>query len=179
MPPKHRSQSKWKLVDGCVSRSDFAGSIKERIWARAHRVETAQGILQLGQMAPLFRQIVLKNSGNTFLDFVAQLVEHHKSKGLWFESSYNKCRPILVQGLRHDIEINFHSVNINGSVAQLIEWSASALKVPGSNSGLGEFFSSIPFNEEMNQMVNKKNNNSSNSLDIGRWPQTKMLLGLL
>ena len=32
----------------------------------------------------------------------------------------NKCRPILVQGLRRDIEINFHISNIYGSVAQWI-----------------------------------------------------------
>ena len=32
----------------------------------------------------------------------------------------NKCGPILVQGLRQDIEINFHINNIYGSVAQWI-----------------------------------------------------------
>ena len=41
------------------------------------------------------------------------------------------------------------------------------------------FFSEISFNEEMNQMENKKNkkinnNNSSNSLVFGWWPQTKI-----
>ena len=30
----------------------------------------------------------------------------------------NKCRPILVQGLRRDIEINFHINSLYGSVAQ-------------------------------------------------------------
>ena len=32
----------------------------------------------------------------------------------------NKCQPILVQGLRRDIEINFHVNYIYGSVAQWI-----------------------------------------------------------
>ena len=42
------------------------------------------------------------------------------------------------------------------------------------------FFTSIPYNEEMNQMVKNKDNNnnnynSSNSLVFGWWPQTKII----
>ena len=50
-------------------------------------------------------------------------------------SIVNKCRPILVQGLRRNIEINFHINNIYGSVAQLMECLASVLKFPSSNPG--------------------------------------------
>ena len=34
----------------------------------------------------------------------------------------NKCWPILVQGLRRDMEINFYINNSYGSVAQSAEW---------------------------------------------------------
>ena len=32
----------------------------------------------------------------------------------------NKCRPILVQGLRRDIQINFNIIDIYGFVAQFL-----------------------------------------------------------
>ena len=88
----------------------------------------------------------------------------------------NKCRPILVQGLRRDMKI-FHLPCNKVSVAQLIEGLAGEPKIPGWIPSQGEFFfTSIFFKEEMNQMVNKKenNNNSRNSLVFGLWPQTKI-----
>ena len=62
----------------------------------------------------------------------------------------NKCRPKLVQGLRQDIEINFHIYNINGSVAQWIKCLAADLKDHGSIPKEGDFFTYISFKEEMN-----------------------------
>ena len=60
------------------------------------------------------------------------------------------------------------------TVAQLIERLAGELKDPISYHGLGEFFSlEFILNEEMNQMVQNKNN-TSNSLVFDRWPQTKI-----
>ena len=58
------------------------------------------------------------------------------------------------------------------------------LKNPCLISSQGVFFTKISFKEAMNQMVKdkkNKNNNPSNSLVFGRWPQTKivMLLGLI
>ena len=50
----------------------------------------------------------------------------------------NKCQPILVQGLRRDIEINFHINNIYGSVSQ---WISAWLKDPGFFPCQGDFFS--------------------------------------
>ena len=44
-------------------------------------------------------------------------VTHYKQN---LQSKVNKCRPILVQGLRRDVEINFHINNIYGSVTQWI-----------------------------------------------------------
>ena len=52
----------------------------------------------------------------------------------------NKCRPLLVQGLRRDIEINFHVNYINGSVAQWIKCSAGELKGTSSIPSQGDFF---------------------------------------
>ena len=72
---------------------------------------------------------------------LSKLGEHLEAHSVYCDKiTKNKCRPILVQGLRRDIEINFHIDNIYGSVAQLIECSANDLKVPGLNPGLGEFF---------------------------------------
>ena len=83
----------------------------------------------------------------------------------------NKCRPILIQGLRRDIEINFHFINIYGSKTHWI--SAVDLKDSGSIPSQGDFLSlKFLFKEEMNQMV-KNNNNSRYSLVFGRWPRTK------
>ena len=48
---------------------------------------------------------------------------------------------ILVQGLRRDIEINFHISNIYGSVAQWIKCSAGELKNPDSIPSEGDFIS--------------------------------------
>ena len=53
----------------------------------------------------------------------------------------NKCQPILVQGLRRDIELNFHIINIYGSVAQWIKCLAWELKDPDSIPSQGDFFS--------------------------------------
>ena len=46
------------------------------------------------------------------------------------------------------------------------------LKDPGLIPNQGDF-TKISFKEEMNQMVNNKDKNSSNSFVFGRWPQTK------
>ena len=55
-------------------------------------------------------------------------------------SCENKCRLILVQGLRRGIEINFHINKIYGSVAQWIKCLAGELKYPGSSPSQGDFF---------------------------------------
>ena len=96
----------------------------------------------------------------------------------WETASENKWRPILVQGLRRDTEINFHINNIYGSVTQWISawlwiWR-TPVQIP-----VREIFFTYSFKEEMNQMKKKKNNNnnSSNSLVFGRWPQTKSVWG--
>ena len=39
----------------------------------------------------------------------------------WNDFILNKCRPKLVQGLRQNIQINFHIIIIYGSLAQLVE----------------------------------------------------------
>ena len=52
----------------------------------------------------------------------------------------NKCQPILVQGLRRDIKINFCIYNIFGTVAQRISLAVD-LKDPGSIPSQGDFFS--------------------------------------
>ena len=55
------------------------------------------------------------------------------SRDPWFCLPYkNKCRPILVQGLRRDITINFHINNIYGSVAQSVEWWPVEQEIRGS-----------------------------------------------
>ena len=51
-------------------------------------------------------------------------------------SIVNKCRPILVQGLRRDIEINFHNM-LCSSVDKCF---AEYLKDPGANPSQGDFF---------------------------------------
>ena len=95
--------------------------------------------------------------------------------GSWIRGlTTNKCWPKLVQGLRRDIEINFHINDIYGSVAQRISawlwiWR-TLIHFPVREI----FFTLISFNEEMNQKVkNKNNNNSSNYLVFGLWPETK------
>ena len=52
----------------------------------------------------------------------------------------NKCRPILVQGLRQDIEINFHIDYIYGSVAQWISNWLWIWRTPVRYSIRGIFF---------------------------------------
>ena len=43
-----------------------------------------------------------------------------------WDINFNKCRPVLVQGLRRDIQINFHINNIYSSVAQ---WISAWLRI--------------------------------------------------
>ena len=84
----------------------------------------------------------------------------------------NKYRPILVQGLRRDVNI-FHLPYIKASVAQLKERLIAEQKVLGSNLSQGDIYSFInSFSEEVNQMLSKNNkfNNSSNSLVFGLQP---------
>ena len=53
------------------------------------------------------------------------------------KNNNNKCRPILVQGLRLDIEINFHINKIYSSVDKCM---AVDLKDPGWIPSQGDFF---------------------------------------
>ena len=70
---------------------------------------------------------------------------------------------MLVQGLRRDIEINFHTKPAYGSVAQW--WSAwlwirrTLVQFPARDI----FFPYISFKEEMNLKVKEKNKNKDNS----------------
>ena len=50
----------------------------------------------------------------------------------------NKCQPNLVQGLRRDIEINFHINILYGFVAQWIKFLAGVLEDPDSIPSLGD-----------------------------------------
>ena len=87
----------------------------------------------------------------------------------------NKCRPILVQGLRRDIEINFHGA----------QWISAWLWIWRNLVGflVREIFSlKFLLRWKWTKMVKDKNNNnynknnSSNSLVFGRWPQSKTIL---
>ena len=71
-------------------------------------------------------------------------------------------------------ETNFLIANYYGSVAQSVERWPVEQEVRGSNPASGKVFLMIfHLCTEMNQMVNKKNNNnSSNSLVFGLWLQT-------
>ena len=90
----------------------------------------------------------------------------------------NKCRPILVQGLRRDIEINFHIKNIIGSVAQSVQWRPVEQEVRDLKPALGKF-KKIYFiymrkwSKWWRTTTTRKN--SSNYLVFGRWPQTKIV----
>ena len=69
----------------------------------------------------------------------------------WEKEDRNKCRPILVQGLRREIEINFHIINIYGSVAQRISAWLWIWRTPVWLPVRDIFFTYISFKEEMNQ----------------------------
>ena len=56
--------------------------------------------------------------------------------------NWNKSRPILVQGLRQDIEINFNTINIYGSVDECL---AVDLNDRGLIPSQGYFFHLIFF----------------------------------
>ena len=88
----------------------------------------------------LTNQIGNYKNVNVFQDCFSAQTLLHTFYSFGVDNIINKCRPILVQGLRRDKEINFLSNNIYGSVAQLIECSAIVQKVPGSNLGMEEFF---------------------------------------
>ena len=60
------------------------------------------------------------------------------------KSKKNKCRPIMIQGLRSDFW-NFWIDNLKTffnivCIAQLVEWLTGDLEVPDSKSDFGEFF---------------------------------------
>ena len=102
--------------------------------------------------------------------FVALWSLVNASRNMSFTAStfWNKCRPILVQGLWRDIVIIL-------SHQQYLWLCSSVSRVMACGARDQRFDSSFHLCEEMNQMVKDKNKtNSSNSLVFGRWLQTKI-----
>ena len=138
-----RNDPKIYLVNKISGKEHSSGPLWQVEWGRGWNVRHLPRTVFLSKQ---FRRCALlctcSNNSSTFFHSSKKWRKRNTNRKINKEKERsNKCRPILVQGLWRDIAINFYFTNINGSIAQLIECSASVLKVPGLNPGLGEFFS--------------------------------------
>ena len=89
--------------------------------------------------SPLMRNLIniMINGIQTSLPWIGS---HPSASRPFPQNKANKSWPILVQGLRRDIEINFHINDTYGTVAQWIKCIAGELNDSGSILRQGDFF---------------------------------------